>query len=543
MNNYKNVNDSSMPGGAIHGNNPSGMESLSAEYFGALYSACPPEEIDQLLSLPDLHSSSSSNSNESSITTEQAIQYLNAVVSLSPTFQLANGTATSSSARQQSSSSNNTATSATITTKPAASSSSKLFANVRNAVAILAINARHEISSSGILSKLKSIASDNPHAQVEFLQCCILASHYRYARNTFPLNQSLQLQLQPQSFVQAQGSSNSNNSNTNSNGTIHTELFLRYHYLRGIIYYASDEITEAIAEWNKCIAAPAHAMSEIIACAWKKMILGKCLMLQYDDEEEICNCKGASVSVDAKVSLMEHLMKLPNGTSAAVSRFFKKGASRADDIEEYQKFVERFVQNDLTSFMEELNSENVNNSAAGSDGAAGSGKWMQVLQEDGHLGMVNRLIPVMRWRQFRSLSKIYTAIPLEKLSHILGLGQGQGRGQGGCSEFLMEAAMKQNLHPNPDPVGPAKGWNCTSTYRAPVEFTFDDEEGVVYFDVEGKEEDLEGRIEKCMALAKRVKDLDVALASSSKYQMNVHKNGGEGKKGAAETGRSVVELA
>ena len=291
------------------------------------------------------------------------------------------------------------------------------------------------------------------------------------------------------------------------------------------------------------------------------MILGKCLMLQYDDEEEISNCKGvggsasasasasasvsASVSIDAKVSLMEHLMKLPNGTSAYVSWFFKKGASRADDIEEYQKFVERFVENDLTSFMEEMNLENVNNSAGGGAAAAaaataGSSKWMQVLQEDGHLGMVRRLIPVMRWRQFRSVSKIYTAIPLEKLSHVLGLGQDQG--QGGCSEFLMEAAMKQNLLPNPGP-GPVKGWNCTSTYRAPVEFTLDDEEGVVYFDVEGKEEDLEGRIEKCMALAKRVKDLDVALASSSKYQMNVHKNGGDGKKGAAETGRSVVELA
>jgi len=121
------MNDSSsMPGG----NNLSGMESLSGEYFGALYLACPLvlepstqhvpwkkcplEEIDQLLSLPNLHSSSSSNSsssnsnsNESSISTEQAIQYLNAVVSLSPTFQLATGTGTgtgtSSSAWQQSS--------------------------------------------------------------------------------------------------------------------------------------------------------------------------------------------------------------------------------------------------------------------------------------------------------------------------------------------------------------------------------------------------------------------------------------------------------
>jgi len=345
------------------------------------------------------------------------------------------------------------------------------------------------------------------------------------------------------------GAYSNSNSNSNSNSTIQTELFLRYHYLRGIIYYASDEITKAIAEWNKCIAAPSHAMSEIISSAWKKMILGKCLMLQYDDEEEICNCKGIGVKISSSSLLVEYLLKLPNGTSAAVSRFFKKGASRADEIDEYQKFVERFVENDFTSFMEEMNLENVNESG-GADGAAGAGagsKWMQVLQQDGHVGMVKRLIPVMRWRQFRSVSKIYSAIPLEKLSHVLGFGQEQGQGQqvqGGCSEFLMEAAMKQNLRPSPS-LGPdsAKGWNCTCAYRAPVEFTLDDEEGVAYFDMEGKEENLEGRIEKCMALAKRVKDLDVALASSSKYQMHIHKNGGEGKKGAAETGRSVVELA
>ena len=68
---------------------------------------------------------------------------------------------------------------------------------------------------------------------------------------------------------------------------------------------------------------------------------------------------------------------------------------------------------------------------------------------------------------------------------------------------------------------------------------------MVYFDEERNETSLqlEDKIEKCMALAKRVKDLDVAMTSSAKYQANVLKSIGEkGGNGAKDT-RSVIEIS
>lgn len=233
------------------------------------------------------------------------------------------------------------------------------------------------------------------------------------------------------------------------------------------------------------------------------MILAKCLMSQYDDEEEM-----------ATNNLKDFILSLPNGTSTAITRYFNGGTSDVKDVEEYKKLVGKFVQNELNSFLK---------ISASSDNAVGS-KLFSLLQEDGHMGMVKRLMPVMRWRKFRSISKIYTSIPWEKLARVLGLGQNR------CMEFLMEAAIKQS-----------SGGSC-QRYRAPVDFTLDDEEGIVYFDAEEKEQDLEGRIEKCMSLAKRVKALDVALVSSSKYQINVRKKSREEKR-ETEPSRSVVEIS
>jgi hypothetical protein len=446
------------------------MEDLSIDYFAAL-SACPHEEIEQLLLLPELDERNSSN-----VSTDQALQYLNAIVTLSPAFQESNTVPAASAA---------SSLAEKISEAQTTKQSSKLFTNIRNAVSILAPSARHEISFSGILPKLNSI-SNNPHAQVEFLQCCILASQYRYARKTFDSLFGL-------GHVPGD-SSNSKN----------TELYLRYHYLRGIIYYNCDEITSAVTEWNICISAPSHAMSHIILKAWKKMVLAKCFMTQFDDEEEMKM---------AKKDLKDHILSFPTGTSTAISKFLNGGTSKGKDVEEYKKLVGKFVQNELDSFLK------VSTSTNGADT-----KLINLLQEDEHMGMVKRLVPVMLWRKFRNVSKIYTSIPWEKLAKVLGVGQNE------CVEFLMEAAMKQSLD-----------GSCLE-FRAPVEFTLDDEEGIVYFDVKEKEQDLEGRIENCMKLAQRVQDLDVALVSSSKYQMKLQKNCSEEKR-ATEPSRSVVELS
>ena len=220
------------------------------------------------------------------------------------------------------------------------------------------------------------------------------------------------------------------------------------------------------------------------------MILAKCLLCQYDDEEE-CSAKSKN--------LTDFLLGLPDGASTPVSRFFKSGSP---DVEAYTKIIGKFVKNELDI-----------------------STVPSMFADDSNVGMLKRLVPVMRWRKFRSIGKIYSAIPMKKLASKLALEEKD------CVEFLIQVAMKQET---------------SQDVRAPIEFTVDEEGGVVYFDVEDQEEELEGRIEKCMMLAKRVTVLDVAIASSTKYQMNVLKSiekGSGAGSGSAANARSVVELS
>ena len=287
------------------------------------------------------------------------------------------------------------------------------------------------------------------------------------------------------------------------------------------------------------------------------MILANCLLCEYDDEEEFsANLRnrgihsewvgrGGSVLVQAQgrprdagtrvkssTKLMDYILMLPNGSSLAVSRFLNSdSAKKSMDVRVYERLVDKFCRHDFSmlSVIVAGDSGSASGTDGGSDGDANSGEGgelnvYRMFREDGNVGMIKRLIPVMRWRKLRSISKTYTAIPLQKLSAKLSLGESD------CAQFLLEVVMKQNM-------------NTRGEYRTPLDFTVDDESAVVYFDGEDVEENLEGRIVKCMELAKRVKDLDVSLACSAEYQTNILKSAVQ-KESSGNVGnaRSVVEM-
>jgi len=230
------------------------------------------------------------------------------------------------------------------------------------------------------------------------------------------------------------------------------------------------------------------------------MAIANCLLCEMDDEEEFFN-----KTKDTK-NLKEYLLALPNGTSTAVSRFFTGGVD-VPDIQAYRNIVMLFVDHKL-----ELDRE---------QSAAISSEMREFFEEDGNMGMIKRLVPIMTWRKLRTISKIYQAIPLSKLAIKLGMGETQ------CSEFLIKVAMKQN----------GNEW-----VRAPIELTIDEESRVVYFDVEEKEEDLEKKIGQCMDLAKRVKQLDVGLASTPKYLAYLVNNDTSKKSNTGPNMRSVADI-
>ena len=506
---------------------------LSPEYF-AILASCPEQERHGLLLLPDFTAGtddetvSRTNANANAIHPSLAFQYLSSI----PSSSLHDNTDV------------------------------RIFAQISSAAAILAAHEmyRHQISMSGILSKMapnptlkhaqsssssiSSSSSSSIHhsavAHVEFLQCCIMASQYRYARRnfiSFPISIPID---DDHNHTHRELHSHSHSQSNSQSKSVNDQVYLRYHYLRGIIYYASDDIHLAIQEWIHCIATPANIMSDIILCAWKKSILAKCLLFQLDDEEELVMGAAASkrtgggvggagaIAGQAAISttfqsptnnrsrrgvggkggkgagaLVDYLCELPHGASHAIHRYFK---NETPDMSLYLQVIKKFVKNDLQDVLT-LRLEN-------------GDSVQQVLQMDGNLGMFKRLIPIARWRKLRVLSKVYDVIPMEKLAKQLGLDQTK------CREFLTQAGLKQSA----------------SITRVPIEMSIDDEAEVIYFDIDEKEEDLSGKIEQCMALAKRVKDLDIAKATSHKYRSNLAKSAllEKGKEGGS---RSVINIS
>mmetsp|Transcript_2468 Transcript_2468/g.3637 ORF Transcript_2468/g.3637 Transcript_2468/m.3637 type:complete len:423 (-) Transcript_2468:40-1308(-) len=117
---------------------------------------------------------------------------------------------------------------------------------------------RSAISKSGILLALAKVRSSTvlSSANVEFLQCALLAGQYRFAsrivRDDWPKPEK--------------GTSLS--------------LILRYFYLRGMIHLGCDELQVAIRCFWTVISVPCDVASAIAVDAWKKLVLTKCLVLQ-----------------------------------------------------------------------------------------------------------------------------------------------------------------------------------------------------------------------------------------------------------------------
>jgi hypothetical protein len=86
-------------------------------------------------------------------------------------------------------------------------------------------------------------------AGVEFLQCAVLAQHYRYAarvvQGTWP----------------------------RPTNTVNIKTVLRYYYLRGLVHLGCGDYVMAHRCWWTCLALPAEGCSAIMVAAWKKMAL------------------------------------------------------------------------------------------------------------------------------------------------------------------------------------------------------------------------------------------------------------------------------
>ena len=172
-----------------------------------------------------------------------------------------------------------------------------------------------------------------------------------------------------------------------------------------------------------------------------------------------------------------------------------------------------------------------------------------VWTEDGNLGLVKRVQALMKQRKVRKYSKIYEAVPLDKLQTLLGDGDDVNFDSNSIESLLMQFALQQESI--------ASGSSPLS--QMPIDFSIDQEKEEVYFYLDGEcgededqgeidrierenvQEELSKRITTCMKLAERVTNLDIAVAVSGKYQAAVIKD--KATKGVhIGAPRSVVDM-
>lgn len=461
-----------------------------------------------------------------------------------------------------------------------------IILNIRCACENLATKARAKITQSGILLKLAKLSSGgDPHLQmisslnvsspssdtkedatisstdarktnnnsqsgdvhVEFLQICIMASQYHFARLhfrhfiTFNSEEKIYTNQEEEEPLESGDTSNVSRPKSSMNALPliqNVETYLRYRYLRGIIYYALDEIHAAVQEWNLCISTPAKGTSHIVVEAYKKLILAKALLfLQHTDAKEKKAYKGDTIGTTAVDSTSQMdtsvILGLPNGTSICVSRKLK--SMTLGDMKIYSKIANAIEEGDESKLQKLVDSVSTNEDDENLENLNGESNNQYILEDN--RGMAKRLIGMMKLKKLRNIAMVYDKIPLSRLATKMGMSSVEE-----CLKFLIQVGMKQCSI-----VSAQSSSECRVPIYSPVKFSIDEERQVVYFDDHNDDvpDKLEQGIGDCIQLARRVKHLDMLMVSSKKYQAHVKKNELEKKhhtKGKEHV-RSIVDAS
>mmetsp|Transcript_18171 Transcript_18171/g.20978 ORF Transcript_18171/g.20978 Transcript_18171/m.20978 type:complete len:416 (-) Transcript_18171:291-1538(-) len=227
---------------------------------------------------------------------------------------------------------------------------------------------RSIITKSGIVYALANVQSSTLSiANVEFLQCCLLAGQYRFASRVIAEDWPRPEKGTP------------------------LVLILRYFYLRGMIHLGCDDFHGAIRCFWTVLSVPFDVASSIAVDAWKKMVLTKCLILQD------------SVPFQALVSL-------PAGASAAVVRILTSASpveSTATDtssrlgVAVYTDLAKASHSGDRKEFGRILNDN------------------LELLVTDHNRGLAERVFSDLEYRYIRHMASIYKVMPLAQLSKEL----------------------------------------------------------------------------------------------------------------------------
>mmetsp|Transcript_2477 Transcript_2477/g.3474 ORF Transcript_2477/g.3474 Transcript_2477/m.3474 type:complete len:500 (-) Transcript_2477:30-1529(-) len=356
---------------------------------------------------------------------------------------------------------------------------------------------RSAISQSGILLVLARLIPSPPYslcsAQVELMQCALLAGQYRYARRLVWGND-----VWPR-----------------PTGSTGIQQVLRYFYYRGMIHMGLDEWSLAIRCFWTCVTVPSEVLSTIAICAWKKLILCRCLLLPVGTT----TAKGFQMSsssvggAQAEKEMISDILLLPWAASTQVARFFSVGISTKTPTTSPMT---------MTSDCNDNSNGAVSQAGALNDGICPyaelvSAVWNcdratfdtvkqnheSVWTKDGNLGMVYRLEKDLLNRRVYHLSRIYSVIPLTQLSEELQL----------PTEDIRVLLLKLSHGGMTVDIDAEKGW---------VEFPDEDR-----LRGEAGAGNLVENMGEIMTLANQIRRLDIAIAATPRYQHLTQKEKGD----------------
>lgn len=267
---------------------------------------------------------------------------------------------------------------------------------------------RTAVAGSGIVPTLAHIMLNNPyhltHMQqvgVEFLQCALLAEHYRYASRLIA------------------------DSWPRPNGTVNVKQVLRYFYLRGMIHLGCQDIVMAHRCFWTCLSIPAEINSKIMIEAWKKLVLVQCL--QTDASSPAASDPGKKITARLPKSMPNCLGRLLASYKEAGNAPMggkNKGASSsgrgpaAVAQQQHQQQQHKLAAIGVTCYMDLVAAFH------GSDKAKMESVQQQYqanFQFDGNWGLVQQCHTKLVQNQVVRLSKLYSVVPLTKCAEILQL--------------------------------------------------------------------------------------------------------------------------
>jgi hypothetical protein len=219
---------------------------------------------------------------------------------------------------------------------------------------------RSNISKSGILAAFVKLYDHTiSDVSIEFLQCALLAGHYRFAarilRDDWPLPSKSNYSL---------------------------ESILRYYYLRGLVYTGCHDWYMALRCFTTVLMVPTdNVVSQIVMDAWTKWVILRCLVWN------------ASILPE---SSSPSLAELPPGASFVFSRY----CSTRMDHKRFKPYFKIAKSCNNLPVMRQIFTEHSN-----------------IWKLDGTTGLIQQLLMELEFRVIHHMASIYSNLPLSLLAN------------------------------------------------------------------------------------------------------------------------------